>query len=208
MDDANNRQNIDDFTLPSKATLPRRPRSGSAAETQPSALGVAQSPTPSAPLLLQHFFEGAVDLDKELTARFTGMPLMSVIRVRQFNGKVRSGAALMAAQDGSASLLVEVDAANHSLTFTYTLSGMLAHSFHVGGLSDMDRTHWLEPMRRETGEIAFLWNQSRWENDYVICAAHKHFTNMFAFSTMRMQAAARLTTDVSRKFTDWITTHW
>ncbi|MFN8528948.1 MAG: hypothetical protein U0670_10080 [Anaerolineae bacterium] len=208
MDNPNNRSNFDDFTLPSKATLPRRPRStAEAAAPMGMTSGMAAAPT-NAPLMLQHFFEGSIDLDKELTARFANLPLLSVIRVRQFNGKVRSGSAILSSQDGSASALVEVDTASRDANFTFTLNGMLALTFQLSRLSDMDRAHWLDPMRRENGEIAFLWNQERWESDYLICTSHKHFTNLFAFSTHHVAAAARLTTDTSRKFLDWIAGYW
>ncbi len=207
MDDPKKPTNWDEYTLPSKATIARRPR---AEQTESSAGGDSGSPAPpaGAPLILQHFFDGAMDLDKELTARFANMPLLSVIRVRQFGGRVRSGAALMTAQDGSAAVIVEVDAASKDVQFTYTLGGMLALSFELRSLSDMDRAHWIEPMRRENSEVAFLWNQARWENDYLICAAHKHHTNLFAFSSHHTQAAARLTTDVSRKLLNWIAGYW
>lgn len=188
-------------TLASRVTLPRRPRGllESADES-----GTAKSP----PLLLQHFFDGAVDLDKELSARFANMPVLSVIRVRQFNGRVRSGAALMSTQDGAAALLVEINGETRDISFTFTLSGMLALRFNLFQLSDMDRAGWYEPMKRESSEIAFLWNQARWENDYLICTAHRHFTNIFAFSKFHVEASARLTTEVSRKFLGWVAEYW
>ena len=207
MNDPKKPTNWDEHTLPSKATIARRPRPIQAESAEEPA-STSAAPPPGAPLILQHFFDGAIDLDKELTARFANMPLLSVVRVRQFGGRVRSGAALMTAQDGSAAILVELDAASKDMMFTYTFAGMLGLSFQLSALSDMDRAHWIDPMRREGGEIAFLWNQSRWENDYLICAAHKHHTNLFAFSSHHTQAAARLTTDVSRKLLTWIAGYW
>lgn len=207
MDDPKKPTNWDEYTLPSKATIARRPRAEQA-DAPGTPTSASAAPPAGAPLILQHFFDGAIDLDKELTARFANMPLLSVIRVRQFGGRVPSGAALMTAQDGSAAVIVEVDAATKDVQFTYTLGGMLALSFQISQLSDMDRAHWIEPMRRENSEVAFLWSQSRWENDYLICAAHKHHTNFFAFSSHNTQAATRLTTDVSRKLLNWIAGFW
>ena len=61
-----------------------------------------------------------------------------------------------------------------------------------------------EPMRRETGEVTFLWDAARWQSDYLIGAAHKNFTQLFAFSPNHVEAAARLTPDVAHKLLDWL----
>jgi len=72
----------------------------------------------------------------------------------------------------------------------------------------MDREQWFDAMRREAGEPAFLWDHTRWENDYLIAAAHKNFTTLFAFSPHHVEAAARLTPEVKRKLLSWLETHW
>jgi hypothetical protein len=205
MDDPNKKLTPEEMTLPSRATLPSRPRS---APSTPMPDYAAALSAKNPPLLLQHFFDGAVDLDKELSARFANMPPLSIIRVRQFNGRIRSSVALMSTQDGAASLLVEIDLETRDSTFTFTLSGMLGFRFHLARLSDRDRASWLEGMETQNGEPVFLWNQARWENDYLICTAYRHYTNLFAFSTSHVEAAARLTNEVSRKFIHWVGEYW
>ncbi len=204
----------DDFTIPSRQTVSRRPRgmldanSNMQTAAQLASQIAASTGIQAPPLLIQHFLDGAVDLDKELVTRFPNMPLMSVIRARVINGKTRSGMAVLSTQDGAASVVVEVNTVTRDAFFTFTFGGMIGLRFVISRLSDMDRAHWLEPMRRELGEIAFLWNQSRWENDYLICAAHQHYTNMFAFSTQHTEAAIRMTNEVSGKMIDWIDALW
>ncbi len=197
------KQTPEEMTLPSRATLPRRPRS---TDVNPVDTGSLTAKNP--PLLLQHFFDGAVDLDKELTARFANTPPLSIIRVRQFNGRIRSSVALMSTQDGAASVLVEIDMESRDATFTFTLSGMLGFRFHLARLSDKDRANWIDAMESQNSEATFLWNHARWENDYLICTAHKHYTNIFAFSTYHFESAARLTNEVSRKFVKWMADYW
>lgn len=212
-DEKQNPPNPDDFTLrdftqPSRTTVARRPNTGTSGSPAPLQPNATANGAKNPPLLLQHFFDGAVDLDKELTVRFPNMPLISVFRARSIIGKTRSGIASLTTQDASASLLVEVETASRETFFTFTLGGMIGFRFVIAQLSEMDRSHWLEPMRRDVGEIAFLWNQSRWENDYLICSAHRHYTNLFAFSTHHMEAAARLTSEMNRKLVEWIDSMW
>jgi hypothetical protein len=85
---------------------------------------------------------------------------------------------------------------------------MLTLRFRLDSLSDVDRSRWLELMRREQGGLAFLWGQSRWEHDYVICVVHKHFTNLYAFSNREFEAAIRLTPDVTKQMLDWLDANW
>jgi hypothetical protein len=170
------------------------------------AMAVTQSG--NAPWALQQFFNGEIDLERELAARFPNVPLMSTIRFRSLGAKSRRGIATLATQDGTASTLVEADAATRVVQFSFSFGSMLTLRFGLSSLSDVDRSRWLELMRREQGGLAFLWGQSRWESDYVICIVRKHFTNLYAFSKRDFDAAIRLTPDVTRQMLDWLESMW
>src|SRR3954454_5192516 len=92
---------------------------------------------PVVPWLLQHYFDGEIDLIKELAGRFPQVPVMSLIHMREVGTKNRRGVALMSTQDGAASLVAEVDVLSRGVQFTYALSSMLALRFCPGRLSDM-----------------------------------------------------------------------
>ena len=62
--------------------------------------------------------------------------------------------------------------------------------------------------KRESGEPAFLWNQERWGGSYIVGAAQKNFTHLFAFSPQNIEAAARLTPEVTRRLLDWLEFYW
>jgi len=162
----------------------------------------------SAPWALQQFFNGEIDLDRELAARFPNVPLMSTIRFRSLGAKSKRGVATLATQDGVASTLVEADAGTKAVQVSFSFGSMLTLRFRLEDLSDVDRSRWLELMRREQGGLAFLWGQSRWENDYVICIARKHYTNLYAFSRREFEAAIRMTPDVARQLVDWLDSMW
>lgn len=196
MPSANN-SNPDDFTIPPRQHL------------QDDALGDAPAALPPlAPWMLQHYFDGEIDLIKELVGRYPQIPVMSLFNTHEVGRRVRRAVATIATQDGAANLIVEVDIPSRGVQFTFSLSSMLALRFLPGRLTDMDRNQWIEPMRRETGEVAFLWNQMRWQNDYLIGAAHKSYTNLFAFSPYHIEAAVRLTPEVGRKLLDWLESYW
>ena len=161
-----------------------------------------------APWVLQQYFDGEIDLNKELAVRFPQIPVLAMINLREVGTRMPRGVAVMPTQDGAASLQVEVDAPSRAVQFTFIHSSMQALRFFPGKLTPTDRAQWLEPMRRELGEVAFLWDQSRWENDYLIGVAHKNFTNLFAFSPHHIEAAARLTPEVTHKLLDWLQTYW
>ena len=173
-----------------------------------SASEPTQALPPVQPWLLQHHFDGEIDLIKELAARYPQVPVMSLIHMREVGTQNRRGVAVLATQDGAASLVAEVDALSGGVQFTFTLSSMLALRFCPGTLSEMDRAQWQEPMRRESGEAAFLWNQERWANDYLIGATYKNFTSLYAFSPHRVEAAARLPPEVGRRLLDWLEGYW
>lgn len=190
--------NPNDYTLPPR----QRPQDESASGAAPAALPTV------APWMLQHYFDGEIDLIKELVGRFPQIPVMSLFSTREVGRHTRRGVATIATQDGAANVIVELDIPSRGVQFTFVLSSMLALRFIPGRLTDMDRTQWLEPMRREAGEVAFLWDQSRWQNDYLIGAAHRTYTNLFAFSPHHIEAAVRLTPEVGRKLLDWLESYW
>lgn len=169
----------------------------------------AAQPLPSVqPWLLQHYFDGEIDLIKELAARYPQLPVMSLFYTREVGTKNRRGLATLATQDGAASLLVEVDALSRGVQFTFTLSSMLALRFCPGRLTEIDRAQWLDPLRQESGDACFLWNQTRWANDFLIGVAFKNYTSLYAFSAQHSEAAARLTPEVGRKLLDWLESYW
>src|SRR5664279_2353959 len=192
----------DDFTIPS-----RKRRLDDVTRFTPDSPATGALPK-TVPWSLQHYFDGEIDLIKELTGRFPQMPVISLFNAREVGTKNRRGVAAMATQDGAASLIAEVDVMSRAVQFTFALSSMLALRFCPGKLSEMDRAQWIEPLRHESGDPAFLWEQTRWQNDYLIGAAHKNFTNLFAFSPNHVEAAARLTPEVTRKLLDWIELYW
>jgi hypothetical protein len=192
----------EDFTIPSRKRSAETTPHFTEDQAQNEALPKV------APWVLQQYFDGEVDLNRELGARFPQIPVMSLINVREVGTKSPRGVAMLATQDGAASLVVEVDSPSRAVQFTFVHSSVLALRFFPGKLTQADRAQWLEPMRRETGEAAFLWDQSRWENDYLIGLAHKTFTNLFAFSPYHTEAAARLTPEVARKLLDWLGLYW
>ncbi len=189
------------ITRPDDATLPSRPRR----TIQPVS---TDAPPTAAPWLLQHYFDGELDLIKELTGRFPQIPVMSLIHTHEVGVKTQRGVATLSTQDGAAGLIVEVDVPSRAIQFTFTLSSLLALRFSLGRLTQMDRAQWVDPMRRESGEVAFLWEQARWANAYLIGSAHRNFANLFAFSPHHIEAAARLTPEVIHKLLDWLESYW
>lgn len=159
-----------------------------------------------APLLLQQFLNGEVDLDRELSARYGQMPLLSLMHIHEAQG--RRAASILGAQDGSAGLVVEVDLETRTAQFTFTWGAMLGLRFAPTRMSDADRAHWLEQMRRASGDAVFLWGARRWESDYLIWSARRHFTNCYAFSPAGGEAAVRLTHEVTRRLLDWLEACW
>ena len=194
----------DDFTIPSRK---RRLDDVTHFSSDPP-VPTSETLPKIAPWVLQHYFDGEIDLIKELVGRFPQVPVMSLITVREVGSKNKRGVASMSTQDGAAGLIAEVDARSRAVQFTFVLSSMQALRFCPGRLTDMDRSQWLDPIRRESGDPAFLWDQARWENDYLIGSAQKNFTNLFAFSPHHIEAAARLTPEVTRKLLDWLQYFW
>ncbi len=193
----------DNHTIPSrKRALETAPR------VVPAADAAVSAPPNLNPWALQAYFDGEGDLIKTLTARYPQMPLMSLINLRDEGGSAPRGTAVIATQDGAANVIVEVDAASHTVQFTFGLSSMLALRFQPAAISASGRAAWLDMMLRETGDPAFLWSETRWQDDYILSAATKTYATFFAFSSYHTEAAARLTHDVSSKLLAWLGKYW
>ncbi len=190
----------DEFAIPSRK---RRAADAGASSAAPS----DALPT-VAPWALQHYFDGEIDLIKELIGRFPQVPVMSLFNAREVGEKTRRAVATMATQDGAAGLVVDLDIPSRAVQFTFILTSMLALRFIPGRLTDADRAQFLEPMRGEAGEVAFLWDQSRWGSDYLIGTTYKSFANLFAFSPQHVEAAVRLTPEVTHRLLDWLDSYW
>ena len=160
------------------------------------------------PWALQHYFAGEIDLIRELATRFPQVPVMSLFHTRQVGTQTRRGVATLSTQDGAAHVIVELDTPSQALQFTFGISSVLALRFAVGRLTAAERGQWLEAMRRESGEPAFLWGQNRWGSDYLISAAQRNYSILFAFSPLHVEAAARLTPEVTRRLLDWLEFYW
>ena len=161
---------------------------------------------PEAPALLRDYMDGAVDLVRELEGRYHNPPLLSLFRAAETRPGIRT--AVLAAQDGAATLTAELDGRSGALDWTYRLSSMLGLRFSLGSLSHLDVERWLLLMREAESEPAFLWTARRWQADYLIGSAHRYYTNLFAFSPLHSEAAARLTPEAARKLFDWLHEGW
>lgn len=158
------------------------------------------------PWLVEQFLNGQIDLEQELIARFHGMSVMATVKFRQLGTNPNRHVATLATQDDAAHLIFDIDNSTGNLQASFGWGAMLALRFTLDDL--VDKTQWLDMVRRGEGGIAFLWSASRWEQDYMICIARKNYSNFYAFSPYGLEAAARLTPDVSRKLTAWLENHW
>jgi hypothetical protein len=163
-----------------------------------------------APVTIQQFFAGEIDLDNELGKRFADAPLFSNITfkpkklVQPYPNNV---SAILQTQDAAAMLTFDVRLQTAWLEATFTLGSMLSMRFELGFIDADYRKEWLELMRRDSG-IAFLWTPKRWENDYLIFVVRKHFARIYAFSPQRFEAAGRITPDALHKLLDWLESSW
>jgi len=160
------------------------------------------------PLTLQPFFKEQIDLNQELVKRFPSMPLMSVIRFRDLYRDGERGVATLATQDGSNSLIVDVSSVTHEVQFSFTYGSMLSLRFHLNELSDLDRRAWLENMETRVEDIVFLWGQSRWAKDYVICVPHRYYISLLAFSPNNFEAAVRIAPAAGDDLFKWLRQFW
>lgn len=168
-----------------------------------------KAPLGNVPWTLEQFFKGKIDLDKELVMRFPNMPLMSIINFRSLGSNTHRGVATLSTADGGATLVVDATATgDRTVQFSFTYGSMLTLRFKLDTLSELDRSRWLDLMRRKQSGLTFLWGQARWENDYVICVSRKHYTSLLAFSKNQFESAVRLTPAATKKLVDWIEGYW
>jgi hypothetical protein len=166
----------------------------------------------TAPLTLQQFFSGEIDLDAELARRFQNAPLLSHASFVPPAGDParRQATGVFSSQDDSMILTFEthVDAQSDvTVEVTFTLLSALGLRFNLCPLIASDRRRWLDLMRRENG-IAFLWTRERWEQPYLICVVREYFARLYAFSPQGCEAAARLTPDIVTALVDWLDIVW
>jgi hypothetical protein len=165
----------------------------------------------TAPVTLQQFFSGEIDLDSDLARRFLNAPLLSNIRFSApRESSPRQGTAILSSNDDAAIVTVDAHAQKDqeaALELTFTLYSALALRFRVTPLMATDRSRWIELLRRANG-IAFLWTRERWEKPYLIFVSREHFVRMYAFSPLGFEAAARLTPDMVKSLTDWLEGFW
>lgn len=174
----------------------------------PESSATSNALTVDPPWTLQQFFNGEIDLDQELSTRHKQMPVMSTIKFRGLGTRTGRGVATLSTQDNSAQIVFDADKQSKQVQISFTFGSMLTLRFHLRDLSDVDRQHWLDLMRREPGGLAFLWGPMRWESDYVICIKRKYFTNLYAFSPNHFESAASLTLDVTHKLLGWLADFW
>ncbi len=166
----------------------------------------------SAPVTLQQFFSGEIDLDTDLARRFANAPLLSHIQFVPKLGEPvqRQATAILSSNDDSATLMVDAQighSAQTTLEFTFTLFSALALRFRLSPLATADRSRWVELVRRENG-IAFLWTRERWEQPYTIFVVREHFARLYAFSPLGFEAAIRLTPETIKSLVDWLEGIW
>ncbi len=161
-----------------------------------------------APLSIKQFLRGEIDLDTELARQFARAPLMtSVARSPQDTRPANRATAMLASQDSSAMLSLDIFGDQDLTEATFTLNHMLALRFRLPTLSSYDKRHWLDLMRREAG-VAFLWTSRRWEDDYLIFVLRPHYVRMYAFSPDRHEASVRITHPVARQLINWLEIRW
>ncbi|MEM6282398.1 MAG: hypothetical protein AAF787_09425, partial [Chloroflexota bacterium] len=156
----------------------------------------------------QPFFKEQIDLNQELVQRFPTMPLMSVIRFRDIYEDHERGVATLTTQDGTAGLIVDVSKVEYDIQFSFTYGSMLSLRFHLTELSSLDRRTWLDNLQTRTEDIAFLWGQSRWTKDYIICVPHRFYLSLLAFSPNNFEAAVRVTPQARDKLLSWLRKFW
>ncbi len=164
----------------------------------------------SAPVTLQQFFAGEIDLDTDLSRRFANAPLLSTIKFFPKSGEMvrHQASALISSNDDQAMLSVDAHLDDDStLDFTFTLYSALALRFRISPLTEAVRRRWLDLMRRKDG-ITFLWTRDRWETAHVIFVVRENFVRVYAFSPHGIESAARLTPDMATALLHWLEDLW
>ncbi|MBN1679555.1 MAG: hypothetical protein JW966_04635 [Anaerolineae bacterium] len=166
----------------------------------------------SAPLILQQFFSGEIDLDTQLEQRFANAPLLSHAHFinEPCEPVCRQATAVLSCQDDSATIMIDAlltEDNSASVTFTFTLFSALALRFLLDPLLTEDRRDWLDLMRRENG-ITLLWTRQRWEQPYLIFVVREYYARVYAFSPYGFEAAVRMTPDAVTEMLDWLDALW
>lgn len=165
------------------------------------------------PLILQRYYSGDANkrdmmLSLELNKRFATPPLLSFNEFFPEPGKEASyGLAQFNAQDGAASLTVEIEQRTGEVQFNFLLFGMVGARFAPGVLSDGVRAQMVS-IRSTSDGVAFLWSEAEWQQDYLIFVVRERFARVYAFSAEGGIAACRLTPDGLQKFTHWLAGFW
>ncbi len=184
----------------------------SASRLRPADVPEAVASRDSAPWLVRQALDHPETLSVELAARFPGLPLMTVIRLREVDAKTGRGLAVLTSSDGVAAMRIELDSASQLLEFTFSYGGMLALRFQIDGLSIKDRANFLERMQLEGDHSAYLWGEVRWMHDYLIGVSRRQganqFINLYAFSRHNTEAAVRLKPDICSQLLNWLADHW
>jgi hypothetical protein len=166
----------------------------------------------AAPWLVQIGYRDRARLSAELLARYPTLPLLTVFRAYGLDDQSGRRSALLLSADGVASLRIEIETATRLLEFAFTHGPMLTLRFTLEGLSPIDRSTWLERMRQDSDDVNYLWGQSRWEHDYLICLVRRQasstFANFYAFSRHNFEAAVRLTPDARDHLLNWLEACW
>lgn len=160
------------------------------------------------PWALQQFFDGEIDLEQELLKRFPSVPAMTTIKFRTLGLNSSRKVATLSTQDGGASLIVDADVETKVVQLSFTFGSMMTLRYALSDLPANNRERWLELMRREKGGLAFLWNEDRWREDYLICVSREYSTNIFAFSPHNFESAVRLTKKVTNELLTWLEDVW
>lgn len=164
----------------------------------------------TAPITLQQFFAGEIDLDAELASRFVNAPLLAHARFSGQPNERRPAGGIFSSQDDSNVMTIDAFADYNdqaAVEITFTLFSSLAMRFRLPALSTVDRRRWIELMRRKDG-IAFLWTLSRWEQPYLIFVVREFFARLYAFSPQGIEAAARMTPDMVTLLVNWLESIW
>jgi hypothetical protein len=160
------------------------------------------------PWVVSRLLNGEGDLHTDLAQRYPNQPLMSLFSTQHVGGRLPRAQAVLSVQDGSASMTFEIDMTTRALTCTFTLYSMLSLQFDLASLNDGDRAQWLDHISQRPERPLILWSKNRWRSDYLVWSRRQHYTNVYAFSPLHIEAAARLTSDVMNKLMAWLAESW
>src|SRR5512133_716123 len=164
----------------------------------------------TAPITLQQFFAGEIDLDAELASRFINAPLLAHARFMGQPNERRPACGIFSSQDDSNVMTIDAYADYEdqaAVEITFTLFSALAMRFRLPALSTVDRRRWLELMQRKDG-IAFLWTLGRWEQPYLIFVIREFFVLLYFFLPQGIEAAARMSPDMVAALVNWLEGIW